>query len=263
MPTVKGSGGVEIYYEVRGEGPPLMLISGTGHDHSLWAAQIPPFSAEFRCILVDNRGVGRSGVPPAGYGLADMADDAARVLDDLGEERVHLMGYSMGGHISQHLTLRHPERVMSLGLHHTWSRNCALLGGFQLARKGMAQRGEREALAEYSILGLFSHAYYDAHPEEMETKRRSLMESVSALGWEGQLEACLTSETHGRLGEINAPTLVTASTHDLIVDPHHARGIAEQIPGAKLVIMEGTGHVALVERPEEFTRICLDFLRAL
>ncbi|MBI3128800.1 MAG: alpha/beta fold hydrolase [Candidatus Tectomicrobia bacterium] len=262
MPIARVPGGPDIHYEVRGEGPPLLLVSGTGHDHTFWSGQFPLFEPGFRVIVFDNRGVGRSGVPPPGYALADMADDAARVLDAAGAGRAHVMGFSMGGHISQELCLRHPGRVRSLGLHHTWSRNCARLRSFQAARKRLAGRGEREALVEMSLLGLYSHEYWDAHPAEMEKKRKWLIEASPAdAGWIGQLEACLAGDTLERLGGIRVPTLITASTHDLIVGTHEAEEIHRRIPGSRLVIMEGTGHVALLERPEAFGRICLGFLR--
>jgi len=262
MPVTAAPGNVDIWYEIFGEGPPLLLVSGTGHDHTLWANQFPYFKREFRCIVFDNRSAGKSGVPPPGYSLADMAGDAAAVLDAAGVEKAHVMGYSMGGHISQELCLRHPERVLSLGLHHTWARNCARLGDFQRTRKQIAERGDMETLAAFSLLGLYSHEYYDAHGGEMKDKARWLAENASPReGWIGQLEATLQGDTLDRLHRIEVPTLVTASSHDLIVAPHHAEEIHSRIEGSRKVILEGTGHVALIERPGEFARICLEFLR--
>ncbi len=264
MPVATLSAGIDIFFEVHGEGAPLLLVSGTGHDHTFWSGQLPLLGAEYRCIVFDNRGVGRSSAPKPGYSLADMADDAAGVLDAAGVERAHVMGFSMGGHISTELALRHPERVASLGLHHTWARNCPRLGSFQLARKRFAARGEREALVELSLLGLYSHAFYDANAEMLEEKRRWLTEqSGGDAGWEGQLEACLTGDTLERLHRIEVPTLLTCSDRDLIVDTHHAREMHARIRGSRLVVMEGTGHVALIERPDDFAHICRDFLSSL
>ncbi|MDA1001716.1 MAG: alpha/beta hydrolase [bacterium] len=264
MPVVKVSGEVEIHYGVSGEGPPLLLISGTGHDRSLWGSQYPVFAREFRCIHFDNRGVPPSSVPPPGYSLADMADDAAAVLDAAGVGKAHVMGFSMGGHIAQQLVLRHPQKVMSLGIHHTWSRNSPRLEAFQSYRKVLAERGDRETLAEISILGLFSHDYYNAHPDEMAKKKKALIESSPPMeGWIGQLDACLKGDVSDQIHKIKVPTLVTASKRDLIVGWHQAVEQHERIAGSKLVILEETGHVALVESPGEFTGICLDFLRSL
>lgn len=264
MPVVKVSEDVEIHYDESGEGAPLLLISGTGHDRTLWGNQYPVFAKEFRCIHFDNRGVPPSSVPPPGYSMADMADDAAAVLDAAGVEKAHVMGFSMGGHIAQQLTLRHPEKVMSLGMHHTWSRNSPRLESFQRYRKTLAERGDRETLAEISILGLFSHDYFNAHPDEMAKKKKALMESSPPMaGWIGHFDAGLEGDVLDQIHRIKVPTLVTASKRDLIVGWRQALKQHEQIAGSKLVIMEETGHVALVEKPEEFTGICLDFLRSL
>ncbi len=264
MPKTRTKSGVEIRYEVRGEGPPLLLISGTGHDHTFWSGQAPRFEQEFRCVVFDNRGVGESDAPPPGYSLADMADDAAAVLDAAGIEQAHVMGFSMGGHIAQELCLRYPARVLSLGLHHTWTKNCPLLESFQLARKRLAEHGDLLALAEMSLLGLHAHDYRDAHAEELEQKKQWLVErSGPSHGWVGQLQACVAGDTWDRLQEIRAPTLVSGSDRDLIMDPHHAREIHAGIAGSRLVVLEGTGHVALIERPGEFAELCLGFLRDL
>ena len=264
MPFAAPPTGVRIFYEVHGRGAPLLLVSGTGHDHAFWSGQLPLLGARFRCVVFDNRGVGKSSAPAPGYSLADMAEDAAGVLDAAGAERAHVMGFSMGGHIAAELALRHPERVMSLGLHHAWARNCPRLASFQRARLRLARRGEREALVELSLLGLYSHEFYDANAGEMERKRKWLMEaSGEDAGWEGQLAACLEGDALDRLHNIRVPTLITCSDRDLIVDPHHAREMSARIEDSRLVVMEGTGHVALIERPDAFARVCRDFLDSL
>ena len=112
MPVTTPRDGVAINYESHGEGPPLLLISGTGHDLGFWSGQLPFFAPEYRAIVFDNRGVGGSSVPPSGYSLADMADDAAHVLDEAGIDIAHVMGFSMGGHIAQELALNHPDRTI-------------------------------------------------------------------------------------------------------------------------------------------------------
>jgi pimeloyl-ACP methyl ester carboxylesterase len=263
MPMTPPEHDVALNYEVHGDaGAPLLLISGTGHDLGFWSGQIPHFAAVFRTIVFDNRGVGRSSMPPRGHKLADMADDAARVLDAAGIARAHVMGFSMGGHIAQELTLNHPERVASLGVHHSWARNSPRLRDFQSTRLYLAEHDQRVALAELSMLALHSHDYYNAHADEMARHRAFLLErSPVNAGWIGQLEACLTGDTWDRLPAIAVPTLVTCSDLDIIAAPHHAREIADRIPGARLVELTGTGHVALMEDPDGFAALCLEFLR--
>ncbi len=265
MPHTPPSAGVSIGYEVHGtRGEVLLLISGTGHDRRFWDGQLGAFSARFRTIVFDNRGAGFSGAPPPGYTLADMADDAARVLDHAAVQRAHVMGFSMGGHIAQELALNHPERVSSLGIHHSWARNCPRLQSFQETRRYLALSDQRRALVEFSILGLHSHDYYNNNVEALERHRRFLLDdSPLNAGWIGQLEACLSGDTYERLPQIRVPTLVTCSDLDVIAAPHHSQELAERIPNALLHMMTGTGHVALIERPDEFASVCLEFLEGV
>lgn len=264
MPVTKLRDGIAIHYESHGNGPPLILVSGTGHDLTFWSGQLPFFAPEFQTIVFDNRGVGGSSVPPAGYSLADMADDAAHVLDDAGIDSAHVMGFSMGGHIAQELALNYPDRVLSLGIHHSWSRNGARLKKFQETRRYLAEHDQRVALTELSMLALHASAYYDDHADEMEAHRNFLLEqSPVNAGWIGQLEACIKGDTYDRLPQIKVPTLVTCSELDVIAAPHLSQMIHKRIAGSQLQILKGTGHVALMEAPEKFARICLDFLRSL
>ena len=268
MPMTPPYNDVAIHFTVHDQDPgntaraPLLLISGTGHDRHFWRGQIPHFEKQFRTIAFDNRGVGASSVPEAGYSLADMADDAARVLDAAGAERAHVMGFSMGGHIAQELALNHADRVASLGIHHSWARNSPRLRDFQATRRYLAGNDQRVALAEITLLALHSHDYYNAHADEMAAHRAFLLEqSPVNAGWVGQLDACLAGDTYDRLPRIDVPTLVTSSDLDIIAAPHHSREIAGRIPGAQLIELKGTGHVALHEEPETFANLCLAFLR--
>ena len=271
MPRVTTPAGVEIHYETVGAGPPLLLISGTGHDHTFWSNQLPALSPHYTCTVFDNRGVGQSSVPPTGYTLADMADDALAVLDATAGDSAgsstaggpaHIMGFSMGGHIAQELALAHPDRVRSLGLHHTWTKPCPHLVAFQTARRVMASLDDMRSLAEYSVIGLHAHPYYDEHAADIEAKKRWIIEnSGPAAGWLGQLDACIVGDTSERLSAIRVPTLVTASDLDILAHPHHAQEIHQRITGSQLVILPGNGHVSLIEDPDTFAGICLSFLQ--
>ena len=114
--TVKANGH-ELYYELHGQGPPLVLVMGIGYDSSLWTlAQVPALSTQFQVILVDNRDAGRSSKASHPYTIADMADDLAGLLDSLGIQRSHLLGLSMGGMIALEFALRHADRLDRLVL---------------------------------------------------------------------------------------------------------------------------------------------------
>lgn len=261
MPTIETDAGVSVYYAAHGGGPPLLLLSGTGHDHTFWDGQLPFFTPKFTVLTVDNRGVGRTMVPDHNYSLADMADDAAAVLDAEGIDAADVMGFSQGGHIAQELTLRHPHKVRSLGIHHSWARMCPRLRDFQTLRKRLAEKDDRDSLVRVSLLALHAPDYYRRAGDEIDAHRAFLVEnSPPCAGWAGQLGACLASDTYDRLGEIAVPALVTTSRHDLTVPSYHSREIADAIAGAEFAMLEESGHVALMETPEAFANVCLDFL---
>jgi len=261
MPRVITATDCEINYESHGSGDPLLLISGTGHDLTFWAGQLPLLSRDYNCIVIDNRGVGESSSPAPGYTLFDMADDAAAVLAAENISSAHVMGFSMGGHIAQCLALNHPQQVRSLGIHHSWSRNCDRLSKFQSLRKSLAENGLRDQLADVSLLMLYEQQYFQDHREEMAAKREAMIAGMDSLqGWIGQLEACLTGDTYDRLLELDIPTLVTGSDRDAIVAIHRVEEIHQRIAGSELRILKGSGHVALIETPDLFAEICAEFL---
>src|SRR3990172_10613951 len=114
--------GINMFYEERGQGPPLVLIMGLGAPGTRWEEHVEYYARYFRCILIDNRGVGRSDQPPGPYTTAMMADDTAGLINALGIGPAHVSGISMGGAIAQELALRHPRLVRRLVLNCTWPR---------------------------------------------------------------------------------------------------------------------------------------------
>jgi len=146
VPSVAAADGTPIYYETWGrpDGEPILLIQGLGADQRGWALQRVPLGRRYRCVAVDNRGVGRSGRPPGPYSLFDMAEDAMTVLDHAGIESAHVMGASMGGVITQIIGVAYPERTRSLILsctactHHEWRRELLAEWAQTVTEKGMA-----------------------------------------------------------------------------------------------------------------------------
>src|SRR5262245_5673467 len=135
MPYTTASDGARIHYEVHGSGDPVLLIMGLGSNAYGWHRTLPWMSQRYQAIAFDNRGTGRSDVPPGEYTIAQMADDAAAVIDAVGHARAHIVGASLGGMIAQRFAVTHPERVRSLLL------ICTTPGG------GNAVRASNEVMA--------------------------------------------------------------------------------------------------------------------
>lgn len=253
---------VTLWWAAQGDGdPPLLLIQGLGYTADLWFRVLPGLSTQRRTIRFDNRGVGRSGVPPTPWTIEEMADDAADVLDAAGVERAHVFGVSMGGLIAQELTVRHPERVESLVL------GCTHPGGTDAVRMDPAAatmlmdrtpKSARDAIEASAPFLYADTTSRDDIDGDLGARVRYVLRATSY--W-GQLDAMRHfGGTLPRLPEISAPTLVIHGTADKLVQPGNAELIAAAIPGARLEWLEGAGHFFWTDQTERTIELVNDFL---
>nr|AIT69724.1 alpha/beta hydrolase AS-Trib19 [uncultured bacterium] len=271
-------GPIELYYEEHGSGDPLLLIMGFAADSMAWMFQTPEFGRHFRTIAFDNRGVGRSSKPAGPYSIAEMADDTAGLLDVLGVARAHVLGVSMGGMIAQELALRHPGRVRGLVLSCTYpepdeetrAQGVALtqeLGG-SVGADGQLQmnpNGLDPMMFFQSILPrVFNPAFIQNElPRLMELFGSALQWGFDVQAIMAQAGATMLHRTTDRLHQIKAPTLVITGDCDRLISPRNSDVLAQHIPGAKLVKIEGGSHAFNFETPDVFNRAVLDFLASV
>jgi pimeloyl-ACP methyl ester carboxylesterase len=258
--------GARLYYEVYGEGEPLLLIMGLGANHLGWAAQVPVYAHEFRVIVFDNRGTGQSDFSEdVDYTIPLLADDAAALLDFLGVDAAHVYGISMGGMIAQELALRHPDKVRSLILGATSPGGSHAVPPDAQALQALTDQGAAadNAVSPALLEVLFSPDYLAEHGSELlETFQRSAdYPQTSPEAYMAQLQACARHDTYDRLPDIAAPALVLHGTDDPLLPVGNGRILAERIPGAKLVLFEGARH-GYMEKEAEADAAVLDFLRA-
>jgi pimeloyl-ACP methyl ester carboxylesterase len=255
--------GVHVYYEVYGQGEPILLIMGLGGSALGWQSQIPTLSQHLRVIAHDNRDAGRSDRTATDYAMADMADDAAGLLDHLGIGSAHVYGVSMGGMISQELALRHPERVRSLVLGCT--SPCLLaMPPSEKAVRDITEAEElpiREAFERTAWMG-YSDAYLAAHKDDLWLRAQVEAGLTPPLeAWRRQYAAVAGFDVRDRLGQIRAPTLVMTGDDDPLVPPENSRFLVEHIAGAELVAFPGGRHAFNVEFEEESNSAVLEFVR--
>jgi 3-oxoadipate enol-lactonase len=260
MPFVENLG-ARIHWDEEGSGAPLLLIMGLGWPSQAWHRTRPVLSEKYRTIALDNRGVGRSEAPAGPYSIAQMAADAAAVLNAARVNAAHIFGMSMGGMIAQEFALQYPNKVRSLIL------GCTAAGGPQ------AVRAEEAALQVLMTRGqdpdqfakAVSPFIYDAgtSPERIEEDtavRRKWYPSADA--YLAQLQAVIAWEAYSRIGQISVPTLVIHGEHDRLVPPENARLIAARIPGANLAMIPGASHIFTTDQPALAHSAILDFLGA-
>jgi len=205
--------GIELYYESRGDGAPLVVLGGLGLAVSEMGALIEPLAASFRVIAIDNRGAGRSVKPAGPYSIEQMAADVLGVMDQLGVPCAHVLGMSMGGRVAMALALAQPGRVDRLVLVATGPR---------------AAKRRWRVRAGMMVAGL----------PGLRGQHRQPSSAMRA-----QFDATTRFDCTGRLGEIRAPTLIVHGKSDHIAPVTMAEQMHELIPGSRLVLIDG-GHYA-------------------
>jgi 3-oxoadipate enol-lactonase len=263
--TVKANG-QELYFEVHGEGPPLVLVMGIGYDSSLWALhQVPELAKSFHVVTFDNRDAGRSSRASAPYTIADMADDVAGLLDELGIPRAHLLGLSMGGMIGQEFALRHADRIDRLVLCGTGAAPArSVFDPIRIWNWVKSNDEGGEVFAGQQFTHLFSSGFL-RNAEAVQQTITMLASNPNPVGpdaYDRQAQAYLHHDALDRLGEIKAPTLVIVGEQDLLTPPWVAREVATAIPGARFEVIRGDGssHVVALERPDDFNKLVTDFV---
>ena len=270
-------GDIEIYYEEHGHGDPLLLIMGLAADSTAWMFQIPDFARNYRTIAYDNRGVGRTSKPIGPYSIHQMAADALGLLDALGIDRAHVLGVSMGGMIAQELVLRHPERVRGLVLACTYpepDESVEMQRAFVVNQFGGTVSASGEVQVDLSTVNpmmflqhllptVFNQEFIDRElPKLLQVFSGALQYGFSMEAILGQVAAVMGHQATDRLHRITAPTLVITGDADRLVSPANSDVLAREIPGAKLVRIEGGSHGFNFETPERFNREVLEFLAA-
>jgi 3-oxoadipate enol-lactonase len=258
--------GQDLYYEIHGDGPPLVMVMGIGYDSSLWTLQqVPVLSTRFQVVLLDNRDAGRSSRAEGPYSIADMADDVAGLLDALGIHRTHLLGLSMGSMIGMEFALRHADRLDRLvlaGPGAAPARNA--IDPISVWSWVKANDPSGEVFGGQQFTWLFSTAFLRNQQSVQETiaMLASNPNPVDPKAYARQAQAYLQFDALDRLGGITTPTLVIVGEQDLLTPPWVAREVADGIHGARLEIITGDGssHVVPLERPDDFNQLVIDFL---
>jgi 3-oxoadipate enol-lactonase len=262
------SGTLRIAYELRGtwrrRRPWLVLVQGMGLDRLGWEPVLRRLSRRFRLVLVDNRGSGHSDRAPGSFSVADMAGDVVAVLDAAGIRRAHVLGMSLGGMVAQELAITRPDLVGGLVLAGTtpgWPFAYPMPAASVRLIASAACLPAEAARRRHTENALSVRTVQD-HPElvhrllERQGARPADRGAISAQAAAGARYAGL------RQASIGARTLVLHGGADTVVDPRNARLLAGRIPGARLVIFPGLGHLLFWEDPDGFAAAVTSFLLA-
>ena len=268
--------GIKICYDIRGEGPPIVLTHGYGAKKEIWKAQYE-LAKDFQLITYDIRGVGKSDRPNMPYTMEMFADDIKGLMDFLNINKAHIGGRSLGGMISQNFVLKYPENVDKLILITT---NCGMpsADGIEMLKKTQIQ--DLEELKSNPEKSFFNQArilYHQSFRKEMEQDPKKVFHGIFSAeslinerlidmprpqDLSNIAEAIKNHETVDRLHEIKCPTLLIAGTHDRLTPKSSSEIMNQKIPNSTLKVIERAGHFLTLSRAPEVNKIIADFLKS-
>jgi pimeloyl-ACP methyl ester carboxylesterase len=258
---------IKMYYEIYGQGPPLVMIMGIGGNTDYWPPRfIKKLSEIFKVIIFDNRGSGQSDKPDIEYSMKMFADDTVGLMNALNIDHAHILGLSMGGAIAQELGINYPERINKLVL-------CSTNSGFSKsslpspeALKIMMQPRERLTLEEISRKSMpvrLTEKFIKENPDAIEEYiQRECRNPTPPKMYKRQIDAIVKFNTYKRLTNINRPTLIMQGKLDLMTSVQNAELLANNIKGAKLAVFEDTAHDIFSQDSDIVIKTLIEFLKS-
>lgn len=265
MPIAKTEN-LDIYYEIIGQGEPLVMIRGVGSNVDHWYEQVPVLSQKYQLLVFDNRGIARSSDPGRSFSTKDMAVDTIALMEAVGIKKAHILGYSMGGMIAQEMALSYPEKVKGLILVATdcgISLRVRAKPEFSRLFTEMVRLGTNEA-KQAAAACLFAKQTFETRPEIIQRYAEvSLRYPASQQILSRQWAAITQHEACDRLPDITSPTLAITGSEDALIPPENAKVMADRIPVAQMISIDVGGHLFLIEQPEAFNEAVINFLDGL
>ena len=260
MPSVQ-IGGLRVAYERAGEGPSLVLLPGFLSDSRAWRPQLADLSDEFTVIAWDPPGAGGSSDPPDIFGLAEYADCLSAFVDALDLGQPHVLGLSWGGILAQEFYRRHPEQVRSLVLADTYAGWTGSFGQTAAAeRLEMCLRQSNMQPSEF-VPEWIPMLLTEAAPPELADEVASIMSEFHPAGFRVMTRAIASADERDLLPRIRVPTLLLWGEADRRSPVSVAEQLRDAIPGARLVVIPGAGHVSNLEQAARFNAEVRDFCR--
>lgn len=257
---------ISMYYEIHGQGEPIVFIAGFSVDHVIWSQIIDHFKENYQLILFDNRGSGQTDVPDRPYTIDEMANDVVLLCAKLGINRAHFIGNSMGGFILQTLAFRNPELVKSAILSNTTTNIHTCFHIYIAAQLELLKAGASlETLLKASCSWAFSYKFLTEQDMLKSLIQQGLDNPYpfTVKGYEGQYAALDKFESTAWVKSITVPTLVIGSAQDLIFSAASVKQLAEDIPNAGYYCFTECGHLPMIEYPEKFSEVVQKFINNL
>lgn len=260
MPKAPISGG-ELHYEAKGDGTPLLLVSGLGGIGNYWLPNVPTFAKHYRTIIHDHRGTGQSTRSMIRYSVDQMTDDVLALMDHLKIEKAHIVGHSTGGAIGQTMAVRRPDRMISLTIYASWPKADPFFRRVFEARRALLMSAGASAYVRATPVFLYPDWWINENIgliEERETIAIANFPPSEIVA--SRIDAILAFDRTPDLPRVRTPTLALCAKDDILTPPYYSRELARLIPGAEYVELDCGGHCASETNAAEFERAVLDFI---
>ena len=261
MPYATSKSGIRIYYEVYGDGPPLVLVHGNPCDHWLWLYQIPYFSYTRKVIAVDLRAYGRSDKPTNEFSISDLSDDLLAVFEHAALDKGTVCGLSIGASVVMEFTLQHPGSVEALVLVGAGSSGAEIKPFMDKRINGITEKGLRAYLPDY-YPELYSNAFLESEIGRALTGM--YIDNADALDPQSvcrMYQSLAAYEAKERLPEIQVPTLIIAGENDMA--RKMSSDIHAAITGSRFEIIPGGSHACCMDSPVKFNAVLSSFIKEL
>lgn len=264
MPFLDLKDGATIYYEVHGEGEPVLFLHGIMMNTMSWLAFIPELSKRIKLILIDFRDQGQSSRMQEQYGQDLHVGDVVSLLDALSIPKVHVMGLSYGGQVALRFSLRHQQRIKSLCLFNTPNRVSHHLSEIGKAWEAAAELNDGAKFFQLAIPFIYSEPFYETHLDFL-MERQKMFKSLLTREWFEGFTRLSRSVKHYSLSPeelktIKVPTLLVGADLDIVVSPRSMKEIHEHIPHCEFLMIPDAGHGAFLEKMQEFLTILIGFV---
>ena len=250
---------LRMHYQLDGSAAAVTLVlsNSLGTNLSLWEPQLPVFASDVRVLRYDSRGHGQTSATPGEYSIELLARDVLRLLDALKLDRVHFCGLSIGGMTGMWLAVNAPERLNKLVLCSTAPK----IGNADdwNTRTKTVREGGTKSVSDAVVERWFTPDYRAKNPAVM-AKTKAMIDGTSTDGYTGSCAAVRDFDFWAKVGEIKAPTLVVAGTHDAAVPPANVQKLAHAIPGARYTELSAA-HISNIEDSARFTAEVSAFLK--
>lgn len=262
MPIIKIND-LDLYYEQHGVGEDLILIGGLTSDSQVWKSVLRILSKQFRVLIFDNRGAGKSATPDYPYTTIMMAKDTLDLMDALHIKKAHIVGHSMGGCIAQQIAITAPDRLNKLVVACSRTKMSIIANMIFSMRETLQIQGAPiTTLAEYVLPFLFSEHFLKntLYVNGFIQWTANNPNPQSLIGYQHQLHAVKTHDISDKVASILAPTLVVAGEEDIVMPAKYAQAFASSLKNGHFIAFQNCAHMPQVEYPKEFAETVIQFL---